>query len=82
MLIMLSALCTCRKGLSKQGSQQSTGRQAPPAGLLLLLSQLCSFMESTAVLRVMETIAATFPGQGGGSGGDQPPAFVAGEVAR
>ena len=39
-------------------------------------------MENTAVLHVMEIIAATFPGQGGGSGGDQPPAFVAGEVAR
>ena len=39
-------------------------------------------MENTAVLHVMEIIAATFPGAGGGSGGDQPPAFVAGEVAR
>ena len=39
-------------------------------------------MESTAVLHVMDIIAATFPGQGGGSGSDQPPAFVAGEVAR
>ena len=39
-------------------------------------------MENTAVLHVMEIIASTFPGQGGGSGSDQPPAFVAGEVAR
>jgi hypothetical protein len=39
-------------------------------------------MENTAVLHVMEVIAATFPGQGGSSGSDQPPAFVAGEVAR
>ena len=39
-------------------------------------------MENTAVLHVMEIIAATFPGQGGSSGSDQPPAFVAGEVAR
>ncbi len=55
---------------------------AVPPGLLLLLARLCLFMETNAVLHVMEVIAATFPGQGGGSGGDQPPAFVAGEVAR
>lgn len=54
----------------------------PEAGLLLLLARVCSFMESTALVHVMETLAATFPGQGGGSGSGQPPAFVAGEVAR
>lgn len=65
-----------------QDSAKPSGRTTPPAGLLLLLAQLCSFMENTAVLHVMEIIAATFPGQGGSSGSDQPPAFVAGEVAR
>ncbi|DBB17629.1 TPA: hypothetical protein ACH3X3_002673 [Trebouxia sp. C0006] len=70
---------------AKQRAQDpatTSGRTTPPAGLLLLLAQLCSFMENTAVLHVMEVIAATFPGQGGSSGSDQPPAFVAGEVAR
>lgn len=52
------------------------------AGVLLLLARVCSFMESNALVHVMETLAATFPGQGGGSGIGQPPAFVAGEVAR
>lgn len=56
--------------------------QQPEAGLLLLLARVCSFMENTALVHVMETLAATFPGQGGGSGSGQPPAFVAGEVAR
>ncbi|KAA6417142.1 MAG: hypothetical protein FRX49_12897 [Trebouxia sp. A1-2] len=65
-----------------QDAAKPSGRSTPPAGLLLLLAQLCSFMENTAVLHVMEIIAATFPGQGGSSGSDQPPAFVAGEVAR
>ncbi len=50
--------------------------------MLLLLARVCSFMESNALVHVMETLAATFPGQGGGSGSGQPPAFVAGEVAR
>ncbi|EIE21455.1 hypothetical protein COCSUDRAFT_66895 [Coccomyxa subellipsoidea C-169] len=54
----------------------------PEAGVLLLLARVCSFMESNALVHVMETLAATFPGQGGGSGSGQPPAFVAGEVAR
>ncbi|KAL3158433.1 hypothetical protein ABBQ38_010667 [Trebouxia sp. C0009 RCD-2024] len=72
------------KRAQQTGNQEvvPSGRTIPPPGLLLLLAQLCSFMENTAVLHVMEIIAATFPGQGGGSGGDQPPAFVAGEVAR
>lgn len=51
-------------------------------GLLLLLARVCSFMETNALAHVMESLAATFPGQGGSSGSGQPPAFVAGEVAR
>eukprot|EP00891_Asterochloris_glomerata_P001742 jgi/Astpho2/1742/Aster-04163 len=66
----------------QQVSQPDAPPAAVPPGLLLLLARLCLFMETNAVLHVMEVIAATFPGQGGGSGGDQPPAFVAGEVAR
>ena len=39
-------------------------------------------MYNTAGLHVRYIFAASCPGLGGGSGGDQPPAFVAGEVAR
>ena len=77
--------CSTTGCRAQQASQQGvvpSGRTPPPPGSLLLLAQLCSFMENTAVLHVMDIIAATFPGGGGGSGGDQPPAFVAGEVAR
>jgi len=77
-----AAMYACRAKQTAQDSAKPSGRTTPPAGLLLLLAQLCSFMENTAVLHVMEIIAATFPGQGGSSGSDQPPAFVAGEVAR
>lgn len=75
-------LGTCRAALARQAPEQEGSKAAAPAGLLLVLAKLCSFMEGTAVLHVMEIIAATFPGQGGGSGGEEPPAFVAGEVAR
>jgi hypothetical protein len=51
-------------------------------GLILLLAKVCVYMESTSVPYVMETIASVFSGRGGGRGSDQPPAFVAGEVAR
>lgn len=53
-----------------------------PAVLLLLLARTCIFMHSTALPHVMETLAATFPGQGGSSGSGQPPAFVAGQVGK
>jgi hypothetical protein len=59
----------------------TAGSPAPP-GLVLLLARLCSAMEEAAVPAAMEALALTFPGQGGGLGSDQPPAFVAGEVAR
>lgn len=51
-------------------------------GLVLLLCRLCIFMEGVTVPWVMETLALMFQGRGGGRGSDQPPAFVAGEVAR
>lgn len=79
---LLKCLAPCRAQPAARPEVAPSSRTVPPPGLLLLLAQLCSFMENTAVLHVMEIIAATFPGQGGGSGGDQPPAFVAGEVAR
>lgn len=39
-------------------------------------------MEQQTVPWVMETLANGFAGRGGGRGGDLPPAFVPGEVAR
>ncbi|KAK9813244.1 hypothetical protein WJX72_011382 [[Myrmecia] bisecta] len=71
-----------RPGTPSGEASEPATREPPPPGLVLLLARLCAFMEMTAVLHVMEIIAVTFPGQGAGSGGDQPPAFVAGEVAR
>lgn len=64
----------------RQGGSGSA--EPPPTGLVLLLAKLCAFLESQGVVKVMEVLAAVFPGQGAGSGGEQPPAFVAGEVAR
>ena len=55
---------------------------APLPGMLLLLARLSDFLEAHAVVQVLETLAAIFPGQGTAAGEDQPPAFVAGEVAR
>ncbi len=65
--------------MNRQGGASS---EPPPTGLVLLLAKLCSFLENQGVVKVMEVLAAVFPGQGAGSGGEQPPAFVAGEVAR
>ena len=55
---------------------------APLPGMLLLLARLSDFLEAHTVVQVLETLAAIFPGQGTAAGEDQPPAFVAGEVAR
>lgn len=68
----------CCRGAAGAASQSGT---CVP-GMLLLLSRLTSFMEASTLVRIMETLAAVFPGQGASAGGDQPPAFVAGEVAR
>ncbi|KAK9806582.1 hypothetical protein WJX73_004732 [Symbiochloris irregularis] len=67
---------------SGRGSGEGADVVSQPPGVLLLLARVCTFLETEAVVQVMETLASTFPGQGGGSGGDQPPAFVAGTVAR
>ena len=50
--------------------------------LLLLLARTCIFMQATALPHVMETLAGSFPGQGGSSGSGQPPAFVAGQIGK
>ena len=65
-----------------RSAEEGAATLTQPPGVLLLLARVCTFLESEAVVQVMETLATTFPGQGGGSGSDQPPAFVAGKVAR
>ena len=50
--------------------------------LVLLLAHVSRAMQQQAVEAAMESLAQAFPGQGGGAGKDQPPAFVAGKVAR
>jgi hypothetical protein len=57
-------------------------RGLPAPAMLLLLARVCAFLEGPALSHVMEALAAAFPGQGGSAGSAQPPAFVAGEVAR
>lgn len=55
----------------------------PFVGMVLLLAKLCSHMEGQTVLAAMEALAGAFPPRGGSSRrSDEPPAFVAGEVAR
>lgn len=61
-------------------AEAATGER--PALLLLLLARTCMFTQTTALPHVMETLAGTFPGQGGSSGSGQPPAFVAGQVGK
>ena len=56
--------------------------KTPQPGFVLLLARLADAMEGESVAGVLELVAAGFAGQGVGSGGDQPPAFVAGDVAR
>ena len=60
-----------------------SGASEPPPAALLMLARFCAWLEAEAVANALEALAAAFPGQGGGtSRPDQPPAFVAGEVAR
>jgi hypothetical protein len=49
--------------------------------LVLLLSKLCMVMESSTVPSVMEVLAVAFHASGFRAS-DEPPPFVAGEVAR
>ena len=60
----------------------SDAAKTPTPGFVLLLARLADAMERESVAGVLELVAAGFAGQGVGAGGDQPPAFVAGDVAR
>lgn len=51
-------------------------------GMLLLAARLADVVEGEVIARILETLGECFSGQGASAGGDQPPAFVAGEVAR
>ena len=51
-------------------------------GFVLLLARLAESMESRSVVHTLELLASLFAGQGAAAGSEQPPAFVAGDVAR
>lgn len=63
----------------QEGSEKSL--RMPPS-FILLLARVVEAMESKSVIQVLELLAALFAGQGAAAGSEQPPAFVAGEVAR
>ena len=71
-----------RRSCERLASLVDAAAEEQPAVLLLLLARTCMFMQSTALPHVMETLAGTFPGQGGSSGSGQPPAFVAGQIGK
>ncbi|GFR51169.1 hypothetical protein Agub_g13527, partial [Astrephomene gubernaculifera] len=74
--------------LGAGGAAGAGGQELVKPGLVLVLAKLCKFLEQEMVPWVMETLAASFTSAagegpaGGGPGGDLPPAFVPGEVAR
>ena len=86
LLIGTQPVGTClvwwRSSCERWAYAAETAVEEQPAVLLLLLARTCMFMQSTALPHVMETLAGTFPGQGGSSGSGQPPAFVAGQVGK
>lgn len=59
-----------------------TPEKPPQSGFVLLLARLADAMEGESVAAVLDLVAANFAGLGAGAGSDQPPAFVAGDVAR
>eukprot|EP00878_Enallax_costatus_P044789 GHUV01053536.1.p1 GENE.GHUV01053536.1~~GHUV01053536.1.p1 ORF type:complete len:492 (+),score=170.86 GHUV01053536.1:2-1477(+) len=67
--------------VSKSSSSSSTADEPIKTGLVLLLAELCVYMESTTVPSVMELLASAFQTKGF-RGSDEPPPFVGGEVAR
>ena len=60
----------------------SAGQRQKHRSLLLIIARYLSYLESQTVSSVLELLANTFPGQGNSGGSDQPPAFVAAEIAR
>ena len=67
---------------SEQPHQAADLQPSRSPALVLLLAHVSRGMQQQAVEAAMESLAKAFPGQGGGAGKDQPPAFVAGKVAR
>lgn len=51
-------------------------------GIILILARITRFLETEIVPMALELLANLFPGHGSSAGSDQPPAFVAAEVAR
>ncbi|KAJ8900414.1 hypothetical protein K2173_025191 [Erythroxylum novogranatense] len=76
-------LLSGRIKLGKQEQGLTEGQQVDKVvtGLVLILSQLCVFAEQTAIPRITEEMASSFPG-GGVRGYENGPAFVPGEICR
>ena len=60
----------------------NAGRTVSSRTVTLVAARFASFLESKTVSATLEVLANTFPGQGNSGGSDQPPAFVAAEIAR
>ena len=60
----------------------NAGRTVSSRTVTLVAARFASFLESNTVSTTLEVLANTFPGQGNSGGSDQPPAFVAAEIAR
>ena len=67
---------------SEQHNQGGPARLPLLPGFILMLARIVESMESRSVVKVLELLAALFAGQGAAAGSEQPPAFVAGDVAR
>ena len=63
------------------GQQIQDLKSLHPA-FILILARLLESLESRSVVSVLELLASLFAGQGAAAGSEQPPAFVAGDVAR
>ncbi|XP_047310599.1 vacuolar protein sorting-associated protein 51 homolog [Impatiens glandulifera] len=64
-----------------QDLTEGTQKEKVLSGLVLLLSQLCVFIEQSAIPRITEEIATSFSG-GGLRGYEYGPAFVPAEICR
>ncbi|XP_068658687.1 vacuolar protein sorting-associated protein 51 homolog [Aristolochia californica] len=77
-------LLLARRGTSSNqdpGSIDATQPDKVLSGLVLVLAQLCVFVEQNAIPRITEEIAASFSG-GGVRSYENGPAFVPGEICR
>lgn len=71
-----------RDNQQPESTPGAEGVTATQPGFVLLLACLAESVESKSVVSVLELLAVLFAGQGTAAGSEQPPAFVAGDVAR